>query len=145
MGAMTLAGIQIMPLARIATPGGDVMHALKQSDIGFSGFGEAYFSWVNPGVVKAWKRHKRMTMNLVVPLGQVRFVFRALSPLGVEEFRSETIGENRYVRITVPPGVWFGFQGGDASPSLVLNMASIQHDPTEVERMEFSDVQFNWD
>ena len=142
---MTLADIQITPLARIATPGGDVMHALKQSDIGFSGFGEAYFSWVNPGVVKAWKRHKRMTMNLVVPQGQVRFVFRALSPLGVEKYHSETIGENRYVRITVPPGIWFGFQGVDASSSLVLNMASIQHDPTEVERMAFSDVQFNWD
>jgi dTDP-4-dehydrorhamnose 3,5-epimerase len=145
MGAMTLAGIQITPLARIATPGGDVMHAMKQSDAGFAGFGEAYFSWVAAGTVKAWKRHMRMTMNLVVPLGQVRFVFRTVSPQGGDAFRSETIGDGRYARITVPPGIWFGFQGVGASPSLVLNMASIAHDPTEVERMAVSDVQFNWD
>lgn len=142
---MTLADIQITPLARIATPGGDVMHAMKQSDAGFAGFGEAYFSWVAAGAVKAWKRHTRMTMNLVVPLGQVRFVFRTVSPHGGEEFRSETIGDGRYARITVPLGIWFGFQGVGASPSLVLNMASIAHDPTEVERMAVSDVQFNWD
>lgn len=142
---MTFADIQVTPLARIATPGGDVMHAMKQSDAGFAGFGEAYFSWVAAGAVKAWKRHTRMTMNLVVPLGQVRFVFRAVSPHGGEAFRSETIGDGRYARITVPPGMWFGFQGVGASPSLVLNMASIAHDPTEVERMAVSDVQFNWD
>jgi dTDP-4-dehydrorhamnose 3,5-epimerase len=145
MGAMILADIQMTPLARIATPGGDVMHAMKQSDAGFAGFGEAYFSWVAAGAVKAWKRHMQMTMNLVVPLGQVRFVFRTVSPQGVEEFRSETIGDGCYARITVPPGIWFGFQGGSASPSLVLNMASIAHDPTEVERMAVSDIQFNWD
>jgi dTDP-4-dehydrorhamnose 3,5-epimerase len=145
MGAMTLVDIQLTPLARIATPGGDVMHAMKQSDAGFAGFGEAYFSWVAAGAVKAWKRHTRMTMNLVVPLGQVRFVFRAVSPQGGEEFRSETIGDGRYARITLPPGIWFGFQGMGATPSLVLNMASISHDPTEVERMAVSDVQFIWD
>jgi dTDP-4-dehydrorhamnose 3,5-epimerase len=145
MGSMTLADIQITPLARIPTPGGDVMHAMKHNDAGFSGFGEAYFSWVATGAVKAWKRHLRMTMNLVVPLGQVRFVFRAVSPEGAEEFRSETIGDKRYARITVPPGVWFGFQGVGATPSLVLNMASLAHDPTEVERMAVSDIQFNWD
>lgn len=142
---MNFADIQITPLARIATPGGDVMHAMKQSDVGFAGFGEAYFSWVAADAVKAWKRHMRMTMNLVVPLGQVRFVFRAVSPQGVEEYRSETIGDGRYARITVPPGIWFGFQGVGASRSLILNMASIPHDPTEVERMAVSDVQFIWD
>lgn len=121
------------------------MHAMKQSDAGFAGFGEAYFSWVAAGAVKAWKRHMRMTMNLVVPLGQVRFVFRAVTPDDDEEFRSEVIGDGCYARITVPPGIWFGFQGVGASPSLVLNMASITHDPTEVERLAVSDVQFNWD
>ena len=64
------------------------------------GYGEAYFSWVKMGVIKAWKQHLRMTMNLVVPVGMVRFVFCDLEN---NAFREEEIGVNSYSRITVPP------------------------------------------
>ena len=36
---------------------------------------EAYFSIIKPGYIKAWKLHKKMTMNIVVPIGSVQFVF----------------------------------------------------------------------
>ncbi|MGE5466085.1 MAG: dTDP-4-dehydrorhamnose 3,5-epimerase [Ignavibacteria bacterium] len=133
--------IRVTPLARIPTRGGDVMHAMKQTDEGYSGFGEAYFSWVEQGAVKAWKRHMRMTMNLVVPVGRVRFVFRAE---GSDGFREEIAGDGRYVRLTVPPGIWFGFQGLQEPQSLLLNVANIAHDPTEVERRDVPDIDFDW-
>jgi dTDP-4-dehydrorhamnose 3,5-epimerase len=136
---MNLGDILLTPLSRIATAGGDVLHAMKQNDVGFAGFGEAYFSWVTAGVVKAWKRHTRMTMNLLVPSGQVRFVFRLDD---TSELRVEEIGDDRYARITVPPGIWFGFQGLAAPQSLVLNIASIPHDPNEVERLALSDINY---
>jgi dTDP-4-dehydrorhamnose 3,5-epimerase len=138
---MRLTDILLTPLSRIETGGGDVLHAMKQGDVGYAGFGEAYFSWVFADVVKGWKRHTRMTMNLAVPVGQVRFVFRLD---GSDEFRVEEIGIGRYMRITVPPGVWFGFQGLAAPQSLVLNIASIPHDPDEVERVGLSDVKYVW-
>ena len=138
---MSLDDIIITPLARIATAGGDVLHALKQSDAGYAGFGEAYFSWVDAGSVKAWKRHTRMTMNVVVPVGQVRFVFRLD---GTDDFRMEEIGVDRYARITVPPGIWFGFKGLSAPQSLVLNLANIPHDPDEVERLALSEIKYDW-
>lgn len=142
MGAVGgLDSLTITPLARIGTAGGDVMHAMKQSDPGFAGFGEAYFSWVNAGSVKAWKRHLRMTMNVVVPVGRVRFVFHAA---GTQAYRAEVIGADRYVRITVPPGIWFGFQGLQAPQSLVLNVASIPHDPAEVERKALDELHYDW-
>lgn len=141
---MSLDDIFITPLARIATVRGDVLHALKMSDAGYAGFGEAYFSWVDAGSVKAWKRHTRMVMNLVVPVGQVRFVFRCANVNGVEEFRVEDIGVDRYVRLTVPPGIWFGFQGLYTPQSLVLNIASIPHEPNEVERLAQSDINYVW-
>ena len=141
MGGMRLDDIIVTPLARIATAGGDVLHALKQSDAGYVGFGEAYFSWVGADTVKAWKRHTRMTMNVVVPVGQVRFVFRLD---GTDKFRIEEIGVDRYVRITVPPGIWFGFQGLAAPQSLVLNLANIPHDPNEIERLALSDIKYDW-
>lgn len=141
---MSLTDIVLTPLSRIETIGGDVLHAMKQDDVGYAGFGEAYFSWVSAGAIKAWKRHTRMTMNVLVPLGQVRFVFRLVNAERGEEFRVEEIGTERYARITVPPGIWFGFQGLTAPQNLVLNIASIPHDPNEVERLALSDVKFDW-
>ena len=141
MGNVSLNDILITPLARIPTPGGDVLHAIKQSDRGYLGFGEAYFSWVAGGSIKAWKRHTKMTMNVIVPVGLVRFVFRLE---GCDKFRIEEIGDARYARITVPPGFWFGFQGLSSPSNLVLNLADIPHDPNEVERMKFSDVNYEW-
>ena len=139
---MNLDDIVITPLARIKTVGGDVLHAMKLSDTGYAGFGEAYFSWVTGGSVKAWKRHTRMFMNVVVPVGQVKFVFCSDH---LSEFRVEEIGVDRYARITVPPNIWFGFQGLWETQSLVLNIANIPHDPNEIERLALSDIQYNWE
>jgi len=138
---MSLDDILVTPLARIETVGGDVLHAMKQNDVGYAGFGEAYFSWATAGAVKAWKRHTRMTMNIIVPVGQVRFVFFLD---GTESFRVEDIGVDRYVRVTVPPGIWFGFKGLAAPQSLVSNIANISHDPNEVERLALSDIKYGW-
>ena len=142
---MKLKEILVTPLLKIETAGGNVLHAMKERDEGYTGFGEAYFSWISHGAIKAWKRHLLMTMNLVVPVGQVKFVFRYVNPdTRVEEFCIEELGVNRYARITVPPGIWFGFQGLHASQSLILNIASIPHDPREVERLELMDVDYEW-
>ena len=141
MGSLSLDDILITPLSRIVTAGGDVLHAMKKSDVGYSNFGEAYLSWVDGGATKGWKCHTKMTMNIIVPVGQVKFVFHLN---GTEKFRDESIGVDRYVRITVPPGVWFGFQGLTTSQSLVLNIASTPHDPNEVERIELSEIKYNW-
>ena len=132
MGSIINNEIIITPLKQIHVEGGNVLHALKNTDNGYNGFGEAYFSWIEHGSIKAWKRHMRMTMNLIVPVGNVQFVF--ITEEGNLLVR-EIIGENNYVRITVPPGIWFGFKGEFAPKSLVLNLASITHDPDEVERL----------
>jgi dTDP-4-dehydrorhamnose 3,5-epimerase len=141
MGAISLADIIRTELRRIETPGGDVMHAIKMTAPGFAGFGEAYFSWVEAGAVKAWKKHNRMVMNMVVPHGLVQVVFYDDT---TGHFREELIGAKSYARLTVPPGIWFGFKGIADSPSLLLNIASIEHDPLEVERLPLTDIKYNW-
>ena len=137
-----LDNILVTPLKRIPTTGGDVVHALKNSDSGYNGFGEVYFSWVEQGAIKAWKCHQRMTLNLVVPTGEVIFVFHL--PKQKNSFRVEIIGEERYVRLTVPPGIWFGFQGKSSGKSLLMNFADMSHDPDEVLRKPVSHFDFNW-
>lgn len=140
MGSVELKDILVTPLKRISTTGGDVLHFLKKTDNGFRGFGEAYFTMIQSGAIKAWKKHTIMHMNLVVPKGHVRFVFHL--PNDEDRFRVIDIGENPYARITVPPGIWFGFKGLDASDSLICNFADIVHDIRESERCPVSEIAF---
>ena len=142
MGDVSLDDILVTHLKRIPTDGGDVMHALKHSDNGFNSFGEVYFSWVEQGAIKAWKCHQRMTLNLVVPMGEVSFVFHLTNQKN--NFRTENIGEERYVRLTVPPGIWFGFRGRGSGQSLLMNLADMAHDPDEILREITSEFIFNW-
>jgi dTDP-4-dehydrorhamnose 3,5-epimerase len=138
---VSLERIVVTPMARIEVHGGDVLHALRASDAGFAGFGEAYFSWVNPGAVKGWKMHSRMTMNLVVPVGHVQVAFLREDR---GQARAEVLGEHRYARLTVPPRVWFAFRSMSSAPSLLLNVANIEHDPAEVERLPLSAIDYHW-
>lgn len=140
MDRVSVNQISITPLKRIQVIGGDVLHGMKCCDPGYTGFGEAYFSFVDYRAVKAWKKHLRMTLNFVVPLGNVLFVF--LDAQGT--VREEMVGENRLVRLTVPPGLWFGFQGLSSPHSLIMNVADICHDPLEVEHKKISAFTYMW-
>ena len=83
-------------------------------------------------------------MNLVVPIGKVRFVF-CLENKQEKQFRVEEIGEHRYSRITVPPGIWFGFLGLSNSKSFILNISDIEYDKSEVTKSDLNSIIYNWD
>ena len=141
MGAVNVGQILVTPLKRIPLTGGDVLHGIKCNDPGYVEFGEAYFSIIEMGAVKAWKRHLRMTLNFVVPVGLVHFVF--MDSTGA--IREEVAGVDHYVRLTVPPGIWFGFRGLFAPYSMLMNIADIPHDPDEIERKGQGEILFNWE
>ena len=144
---MAINGVNITPLSIIDTKGGDVLHAMKISDHGYSGFGEAYFSTIEPDAIKGWKRHKQMVLNLVVPVGTVRFILfdDRDNQDNVNQFQEVTLSiEDGYSRLTIPPMIWVGFQGLGLQKSLVLNIANIEHSPEEVERKEIAEIKFNW-
>tara|TARA_Y100000589_G_scaffold98220_1_gene92896 strand:+ start:6744 stop:7163 length:420 start_codon:yes stop_codon:yes gene_type:complete len=134
-----LESISITKLERIKVIGGDVLHYLRSDDYGFNGFGEAYFSFVNFNSVKGWKKHNEMKMNLVCPIGQVKFIFTE----DFNEFMEINIGQNNYVRLTVKPKVWFAFKGLNEPYSLLANIANIKHNQNEVERMNLSEVDYS--
>ena len=117
------------------------MHGLKKSDEGFNGFGEVYYSWVDFGFIKAWKKHSKMTMNLMVPFGNVKFVF--FDPKN-KIFISKIVGIDNYIRITVSPDVWFGFMGKYKKRSLVVNFANIEHSDNEVEKKQINKFDYDW-
>ena len=139
-------GLLINPLKIIDTLGGDVMHILKNMDDSYVGFGEAYFSMVEFGAIKAWKRHRKMVMNLVVPVGEVSLVFfdDREDSSSFRLFQEITLSRKNYVRITVPPLLRVGFKGIGIGVNMLLNIASIPHDPDEVDTKKINEIKFDW-
>ena len=136
----------LTPLKIIPGNDGDVLHAIKNYDDGFSDFGEAYFSSINCDRVKAWKRHDRMTLNIIVPIGEIRFVLYDEREKSATKstFFEVNLSRNNYQRLTVPPGIWMGFQGISDSLNLLLNVADIPHNPDEVERCDLKKINYDW-
>ena len=121
---------------------GNILRIIKKDSKGYKGFGEAYFTWINPGKIKGWKKHDKMILNLVVPVGKVKFVF--FSPV-TNKFKIIIIGENIYSRINVPPKTWFAFQCLSKKRSLVLNFSNIQHFKDKINKLSLNKIKFNWE
>lgn len=132
---MKIDGCKLTPLRIVPGEKGDVMHALRSTDEGFVAFGEAYFSSVKKGETKGWRRHRRMTLNLVVPVGKIRFQLHDERPGSLTHGMMEevTLSLENYYRLTVPPGIWLSFEGLADGLNLLLNIADLPHDPTESE------------
>ena len=54
------------------------------------------------------------------------------------------ISKDNYCRLTVPPMIWMGFQGLSDNGSMLLNIASIEHDPMECEKKNIKQIEFDW-
>jgi dTDP-4-dehydrorhamnose 3,5-epimerase len=146
MGGGLIHDVILTPLKIIEVSGGNVMHAMKYGDPGFSDYGEAYFSLAEQNVIKAWKRHHKMILNIVVPVGQMRFVLfddRDNSPTW-NKYQIVELSKKNYYRLTVPPMIWIGIQGMSENVSVLLNIASIQHDPEEIDRKKINEIDFEW-
>lgn len=138
-------GVILTPLRQIHHPKGDVFHAMKKSDAGFEDFGEAYFSTIHKDDIKGWKKHTQMTLNLVVPVGEIEFVMYddrdGSSSNG--KFLNITLGLDTYQRLTVAPNIWVAFRGKKEA-NLLLNLASIEHDPAEAMTINLDEIPYAW-
>ena len=120
------------------------MKALTADEADFNGLGEAYFSRVNPGCVRGWKRHNEMTVNVVVPTGHVRFVIAEESGEGATSFEHFDLGPDfTHGRLTIEPGTWFGFMGG-TDGGLELNLSDIVHRRDEADGKELDEFDYDW-
>jgi len=133
--------IKVKQLKIIKLSDGNIMHVLKRKELKKWSFGEAYFSKIKFGKIKAWKYHKKMTLNLTVPAGRVKFVFYSQQE---ERFKVVIIGEKKYSRISVPPKIWFGFKGLNKPMSIILNLTNFNHSQKEIRRQKKDKIKFNW-
>ncbi len=142
-----MEGVTLYKLKQIIVPKGDIFHVLKSTDEGYVGFGEAYFSQIKSGEVKGWKRHNHFTLNLVVPIGSVKFVVYD------DRLDSETNGQfkefvlspnNNYSRLCIKPGLWVAFAGIGDGYSLLLDIIDEVHNPNEADKKELNEIPYNF-
>ena len=147
MDKIEIEGVILTPLKIIKNPKGDIFHGIKKSDIGFSDFGEAYISSINKGEIKGWNKHNKMILNLIVPIGEVIFVLYddRENSTSKGSFFKVLISPSNYFRLTIPPGLWLAFKGNCSDLNLILNVASIEHDPDEIDRLDLAQIDFNWE
>jgi dTDP-4-dehydrorhamnose 3,5-epimerase len=130
--------MSITPLGRIPDERGSVLHMLRDDSEAFERFGEVYFSTVYPGAIKAWHRHREMTLNYAVPVGMIKLVcFDSRAESSTRGNLVELhVGELNYALVTIPPLIWNGFKGEGPTTALVANCATVHHSPDEIERLD---------
>jgi dTDP-4-dehydrorhamnose 3,5-epimerase len=141
-------GVVVSPRKIIPDERGKVMHMLKATDPEFENFGEIYFSFVYPGVIKGWHLHHEMIINYAVPVGMIKLVLFDDRPGSKThgELQEIYLGEGNHCLVKVPVKVWNGFKGVGTVPAVVANCASIPHDPKEIERMDpfTKKIPYDW-
>ena len=127
---------------------GKIVHMLRNDDKNFLKFGEIYFSYVYPNMIKAWHIHKKMTLNYVAAFGKIKLV------LYDDRKNSKTFGKiqeiflsnQNHLLVSIPPNIWNGFTSADENLAVLANCSDIPHDKTEISRLDFDDPKFpyNW-
>lgn len=142
-------GIIQTPLKQIHDERGKVMHMLRSSDPHFQKFGEVYFSWIYPDIIKAWHKHIEMIMNYAVPIGTIKLVLYDDRPDSItyQQINEFFMNCENYYLLTIPNGIWYGFKSVGSQPAMVVNCSTIPHDPKEIVRIDFDDplIPYSWD
>ena len=137
-----------MPLRLIFDESGKVMHMLSGGSPIFLRFGEIYFSCANPGAIKAWHLHKKMTLNYAVIHGAIKFVLFDDRPDSKTRglIQELYVSPENYCLVTVPPLIWNGFKAIGDKTSIVANCATLPHDPNEIERKPAfgASIPYDW-
>lgn len=140
----TIQGVETIKRDVIRDLRGSVKHGLRTDEEWFisadNKIGEIYFSEVNPGIIKGWHLHTKMTLRYLCVSG------RATIFLYDERFGGTTFGTPmkielaadgpHYVLLTIPPYIWNAFRAkeGSVNSAIICNIASIPHDPDEIIR-----------
>lgn len=147
MDKIKIAGVDLYPLKQIKVDKGDIYHALKSTDDGYAGFGEAYFSQIEPNAIKGWKRHNRIPLNLIVPVGAIKFVIYDDRENSLTKGKFEEVVlsvRDNYQRLVVAPGLWMAFMGVDQNNSMLMDIIPEPHDLRESDRVDIGAILYKF-
>lgn len=97
--------------------------------------------------MKGWKRHNRMILNIVVPVGAIKFVIYDDREGSVTngEFEEVILSSfSNYQRMTIAPGLWMAFQGVGKGISMLLDIIPEPHNPDEADKKALSEFIYKF-
>lgn len=141
-------GVGIYPRQKFCNEQGCVYKMMQDSDECFERFGEVYFSYIKPDVVKGWNVHTRADMNMACINGTIELVLydrRADSP-SIGTIQEIVIGERNYCLVHIPHGIAFSWKAIDGHSALVANCATLLHDPEEFTKISIAsgEIPYQW-
>jgi len=141
-------GVKVIPLKQIPDERGKIMHMLRSDDPHFEEFGEIYFSFAHPGVVKGWHEHTKQTQNYAVIQGMIKLVLydNRKDSSTYKEVMEVFIGEDNYQLARIPIGIINGYKAIGTKTVIVANCATLPHEPDEMLRYDphGSVVPYEW-
>lgn len=141
-------GVGIYPRQKFCNDQGCVYKMIQDDDVFFERFGEIYFSFIKPGVIKGWNIHTRMDVNMACVNGTVLLVLYDRRPdsssTGV--IQEIIIGERDYCLVHIPHGVAFSWKALDDKSALIANCATLPHSQEELIKISLtsSDIPYTW-
>ena len=141
METSSIKSLKINSSKRINNSKGDLIKFINKKSKTYAGFGEIYFTFINYNKIKAWKLHTKMTMQLIVPIGEVKFVFFDEK---FNKYKEIILSEKNVKVLTVPPNILFGFKGIKKGKSLLANLSNIVYDDKEVINYPIKYLKYDW-
>lgn len=102
-------------------------------------FKEVYCTWIKKNKIKGWKKHTKMTMNIKVIMGKVKFILSK----DMKSFKKIIISENDKFLLTISKNIFFAFQGLDKKNE-ILNFSNIKHSKKECINLPLNRINYKW-
>ena len=144
-----IKGVKILKRSVFEDSRGEVKHIMKSTDDNFKVFGEVYCSSINPGIIKGWSLHKKMTINYTVIRGSIKFVLydSRKNSATINQKQEIILDSLNYVSVSVPPLIWNAFQCIGMKKAYVINFTDYPHSKVETIKMdpyEKDIINYNW-
>lgn len=144
-----ITDLKITSLRQIKDERGAVFHYLRKDSPNYHGFGEAYFSKINGGIIKGWKLHYKVVQNFCVPYGAVKLVIYdarvdSNSYGSIQEIILDD--DANFKLLTLPPNLWYSFKSLSKDFSLMANITTLTHSIGETTTLELgsNDIPYVW-
>lgn len=145
-----IQGVVLKSLLKRYDDRGFLYEIMRRDESMYLGFGQAYISAVNEGVVKAWHLHRVQIDNLCCVKGLIKVVLwdGRKDSLTFEQINEFFIGEENLQLLQIPNGVLHGWQGKASGTSLVLNIPTEVYNYAEPDEYRIhphiNDINYDW-
>ena len=125
---------------RIKNSKGDIYKLIKKDNLSRNNICESYISTVKYNKIKAWKYHKKISLNLIVTRGKVLFI-----TFENNNFNKYILNEKKFEKLFIPKKIWYGFMGLEKNFSTILSFSNYFNSESEIMRKDIRDLPFDWD